>query len=577
MRTPLMGAGPPVRSPTIRTMSMSRIAIVGRPNVGKSSLLNLLAKAKVSIVDPTPGVTRDRVSVVVELDSPDGSGDPRMVEVTDTGGYGVYIADGRVQDDVGADLTRLTGPIERQIASAINDADLVLFVVDAQAGIVAADEEVARLLRQGGLGDNAASKVVVVANKVDGQGWESHAIDAARLGFGEPMMISAKSNYLRRDFIDKLFEMLPEATEEEARPDDELRVAIVGKRNAGKSTLVNALAGEERVIVSEIAGTTRDAIDVRFERDGKAFVAIDTAGVRKRKSMQDQVEWWAYDRARRAIRRADVVLFIVDASEPISQVDKQLTQEVQKTFKPCVVVVNKWDVARGRVVKGKPVTTETYRDYIDKELKGLANSPLVFTSALEGAKKGRVWGAIDVAFDLRAQARTRVGTGELNRVLQRVVDQGPSSKLGRRLRLLYATQVSVEPPTIVLVVNKPELFSPERERFILNRIREETAFEEVPVRLIVRGRRRDEEAFDADAPDARPAKKAAVRRVEGVSDEEYESFGELEDFDDIEPIDDLDDLDDDIGDESEDERIDEAGEEKDAPAPPPTERPTRRG
>lgn len=521
-------------------MPHPRIAIVGRPNVGKSSLVNMLARRKVSIVDPTPGVTRDRVPVVVELDAEDPALSEKAVEVIDTGGYGVYVAEGGRYNEVGEDLATLNKPIEAQIRRAIADADLILFVIDAQAGLLATDTEIARLLREGSLGAPGVSdRVLVVANKVDDSGWESHALEAAALGFGEPLMVSAKTNYRRREFRDTVYHALPEhAGDEDEQP--VMRVAIIGKRNAGKSTFVNALAGEERVIVSEIAGTTRDAIDVRFEKDGRSFVAIDTAGVRKRKSMQGQLEWWAYDRARTGIERADVVIFMIDATRKISQVDKQLTLDVQKRHKPCVVVVNKWDLAEGQTnKKGQPVGPDDYREYLDKQLIGLAQCPIVFTSAVQG-EAGRVWDVMDIAFELFEQAHLRVTTGQLNRALRAEIEERlPASKLGRRIKVLYIAQVDVAPPTIVLVVNKPDLWTPNHERFVRNRIREALPFTEVPVHLVIRGRRRDDELVP-EVETRRPARP----RVRTLSEEDFSSFGV--------PVDDF--IDDDaFGDDDDDE------------------------
>lgn len=487
-------------------MSLIRVAIVGRPNVGKSSLLNMLARAKVSIVDPTPGVTRDRVSVVAEIEGESPKNPPRIVEFTDTGGYGVYVAEGARYDDIGEDLSRLTDDIESQIGRAVGMADLVLFVIDTQAGVLPADREIARLLREGRFlpPGTKMAPIVVVANKADDNSWESHAVEASDLGFGEPLVVSAATNYRRRDFTERLYELLPAFGKDTSVPaaDPEMRLAIVGKRNAGKSTMVNALAGEDRVIVSEIAGTTRDAVDVRFERDGRAFVAIDTAGVRKRKSMAGQVEWWAYDRAKRSIERADVCVLLIDATEPISQVDKQLAHEIRGLYKPCVIVFNKWDLVEGtNGPNGKPITVEDYQKYVEKELTGLLFAPIAFTSAATGADDGGVWDVLDVAHELFEQTRTRVTTGELNRAMRRSIESLPPSKVGKRMKFYFATQISVAPPTIVLVVNDPTIFSPQHERFVTNRMREALPFEEIPIRLIVRPRRRDEaRAAEAGLP-----------------------------------------------------------------------------
>ncbi len=473
-------------------MPLPRVAIVGRPNVGKSSLLNMLAGEKVSIVDPTPGVTRDRVTTIVELQGPLLTETPKLAEITDTGGYGVYTAEGGRFDDAGEDLQRLTSDIERQIALAVERADLILFVLDAQAGITALDETIARLLRERALGKAGAARIPVVpiANKVDAVKWEAHGLEAAALGFGEPWLVSAKVNYKRRDFRERLFAALPEAAgDREAAP--EMRLALVGRRNAGKSSFVNALAGEDRVIVSEIAGTTRDAIDVRFELDGRTLVAIDTAGVRKRARFADAVEQYANLRMAASIQRCDVALLLLDATQRISGVDKRLGAQIADAFKPCVIVVSKWDLVEGRKGRsGQPVEPDDYGKYIHEELSGLRHAPIVFTSSTdaEGLRE-----TIGIAFELFEQARQRVSTGELNRVVRGILEQrGPTSRLGGHAKILYVSQVATEPPTIVLVVNKPELFRGAYERYLLNRLREETPFAEVPIRLLIRERRRAE-------------------------------------------------------------------------------------
>lgn len=493
-------------------MPIPRVAIVGRPNVGKSSLLNMIARDKVSIVDPTAGTTRDRVSIIADLAPPDhtmDSPDRITVEVTDTGGFGVYVEDGRRFDDVGKDLTSLTDDIEFQISQAVAGADLVLFVIDAQDGITSADQRVAKLLRERVLGHRGTGKdahaqraskvhIRIVANKCDGPRWEAHAYEAAALGFGEPLPVSAKNNYFRRDFLDELYRELASipGVHIGSLPDPPgLKIAIIGKRNAGKSTLVNQIAGEQRVIVSEIAGTTRDAVDVHVKLDGREFTVIDTAGLRKKKSFADRIEWWAYDRAQRSVERADIVWLLVDSTEPLSQVDHQLMKLVQNSFKPCVIVVNKWDMAEGRPAagskhwrKGQGVTAEMYQDYLREETKGLDYAPLAFMSA----KSGRgVRDCVDLAFELFDQSSRRAPTGRLNRLLKHILStRGPSSKLGTFAKTYFISQVAVNPPTIVLVVNKPQLFTVNYQKFLLNRLREALEFPEVPIKLIIKERKR---------------------------------------------------------------------------------------
>ncbi len=472
-------------------MPIPRVAIVGRPNVGKSSLLNMIAGEKVAIVDPTPGVTRDRVSIVRDLTCPDARGPDKPVEFTDTGGYGIYTAEDGRYDETGADLHALTHDIELQIAHAVESADLVLFCIDTQAGLTPSDQEIALFLRKRKLPGGVQSKrktlpIRIVATKVDGPKWEAYAFEMAGLGFGDPMPVSAMNNYMRRAFLDTIYRLMPEP-DETPEPEADLRISIIGKRNAGKSTLVNALAGQKRVIVSEIPGTTRDAIDVRFEVDGKSVVAIDTAGLRKKKSFQGPVEWYAFDRAKRAVARSDVVVFMIDASTKLSQVDEQLGMIAHKAFKPVVLVVNKWDLVEGKKnTRGNDVTVEDYEEYLRKELRGLSWAPMVFASAEHGLN---LKGILDVAFELHAQASERVSTGKLNRVVRGLVDsRGPSSKLGLECKVYYVAQIKTNPPTIAMVVNEPSLFTENYERFLLNRFREVLPFEEVPIKLIIRAR-----------------------------------------------------------------------------------------
>ncbi len=486
--------------------------------MGKSSLLNMMAGDKVSIVDPTPGTTRDRVAAIVEIPPPDGPGPAKQVEVIDTGGYGVYTAEGQQVNEIGVDLSALSGEIEEQIGEAVRTADLILFCVDAQAGITPQDQVIARMLRQGKLGGKGPNRqsakaphgkarspakrgdkkggagaslppIRIVATKVDGPKWESHAHELAAMGFGEPILVSAKSNYFRRDFLDALYGVLPEQDEPEPVAPVDMKLAIIGKRNAGKSSLVNALAGEKRVIVSEIAGTTRDAVDVRFELDGKSLLAIDTAGLRRKKSFANRIEHFAFDRVQRAIDRADVVLLLVDATEPMSQVDEQLAMLGRKTFRPVWMWVNKWTGVGGKTDEnGKKIDTGDYEEYMRKELKGLTFAPIAFVAARSGLN---VRATIKLAFDILEQSRLRVGTGKLNRLIQSILEvANPPSKLGTRAKVLYVAQVADHPPTIVLVVNRPELFTPNYQRFLLNRFREELPYPEVPIRLLVRGRKR---------------------------------------------------------------------------------------
>ena len=461
---------------------LPRIAIIGRPNVGKSSLFNRLAGRRISIVDPTPGVTRDRISHTIEILAPTelADGEPRYAELIDTGGYGVYTAEGKRFDDAGEDLSRLTGAIEAQIRAAADEADIILFVIDAQDGVTTLDQTIAAMMRRNG----HAPKVVMVANKVDDESWESAALEAASLGFGNPIPVSAASGYRKRGFFEAVWEELGRRAPQVGGPerDAEMKLAIVGRRNAGKSSLINALAGQPRVIVSEIAGTTRDAIDVRFEVEGKAMLAIDTAGVRKRKSWSDEIESFAHQRMLNAISRADVCVLLLDATEKSSQVEKRLAQELEENHKPVVIAVNKWDLVERKL---KPAD---YLDYLEQEFPGLAFAPIVFLSAKDGAG---VKDLVRMAFNLHRQANHREGTGRLNAVIRDILsERGPSSKLGTRAKVFYVSQIDVRPPTIVMVVNKPDLFKGQYERYFLNQLREHLPFSEVPIRLVFSERKR---------------------------------------------------------------------------------------
>lgn len=450
----------------VARMKLPVVAIVGRPNVGKSSLANALARRRVSIVEPTAGTTRDRVSIVCDFDEV-------FVELVDTGGHGVVD-----RDDLGEH-------VERQIGYALQQADIVLLVVDAQHGITPLDRAMADLLRR----DSAlARRVVVVANKVDEEHQGAVVGEFAGLGFGEPVAASAKSALGLRS-LRELIRDRARAFGEGPPPDPALRVAIVGRRNAGKSTFVNALAGEERVIVSEVPGTTRDSVDVRFEKDGQALIAIDTAGLKKKAKLQDDLEYFAYTRALDSIRRADVVLFMIDATSPVGQVDKKLGQLIAEEYKPCAIVVNKWDLAKGQA------GVEDYGEYLNKTLPQLSFAPIAFTTAKTGRN---VASTIDLATSLLKQSRTRIGTGALNQAVREAMEAGPppARRGQKRAKVLYATQVSTEPPTVVLFVTDPERVPQQFERFMLNRLRERLPFAEVPIRLVLRGRREAEVAAE---------------------------------------------------------------------------------
>lgn len=467
-------------------MTLPKIVITGRPNVGKSSLFNMLIGRRMSIVDPTPGITRDRVSAVAELPSSlhGQMARPCFVELTDTGGHGIE------------DIDHLTDQVEQQIAYGLDEATLILFVVDAQSGLTTLDEQVGRMLRTIHASQSTlTARIIVVANKVDGISHELSALEATRLGFGQPVMVSATSGYRKAELFEMLrtrLERLTGTSGEVAathRPDPGVLMAIVGKRNAGKSTLVNTLAGEPRVIVAETQGTTRDAIDVRFQIDGETITAIDTAGVRKRKSLSGDIEFYSHHRSLRSIRRAHVVLFLIDATVPVSQVDKQLGNEVLHHYKPTVIVVNKWDLAE------EHHTQEEYAHYLDRALLGFSYAPIAFISASSGQGMREV---VAMAMNLHQQANHRVTTGELNRVMKQIlVERTPHAKLGNHPKIYYASQIDTHPPTVGLWVNRPQMFDNNYQRFLLNRLRDRMPWSEVPIKLLIRPRRESLERSEA--------------------------------------------------------------------------------
>jgi GTP-binding protein len=431
------------------------VAIVGRPNVGKSSLLNCLARERIAIVEETPGVTRDRVSAIVEHDDV-------TMEIVDTGGIGAV------------DEADLAEQIDRQIELALRAANVILFVTDARDGLTDLDRAVAQRLRP------RAQEVplLLVVNKVDTHDLEGHIYEFFELGLGDPLPVSAKHGFGRSELLGKVTERLWPTGEVEVDP--VMKLAVVGRQNAGKSTLVNALAREERVIVSELPGTTRDSIDVRFEKDGRVFMVIDTAGVKRASRVKGNIEFYSQVRAEHAIRRADVVLLLLDASEELARVEKRLSQTIVEGHKVCVIVVNKWDLVVDRA------TTEEYARYLHDRLPGLHYAPVVFTTARDSRN---IQSVVDVAQSLFKVASRRAGTGELNRVVEAVREHhSPRSRSRRMPKIYYATQVATLPPTIVFFVNDPGLFPADYRRFVENALREGLGLHEVPVRLIFRAR-----------------------------------------------------------------------------------------
>jgi GTP-binding protein len=436
-------------------MALPVVAIIGRPNVGKSSLFNALAGEMISIVEPTAGVTRDRVSAMV------GRGE-KYFELIDTGGYGIV------------DAQQLSEHIEQQIITAIESASIVLFTVDIREGVVPLDARIAQLLRKGNL------EVIGVANKADEARMFPAAGEFSKLGFGDFICVSATNNLNKQVLLDRIFKKL--SGMESGRPAKPvMKIAIVGKQNVGKSSMVNAIVGSKRVIVSETPGTTRDAIDVRFEKDGKTIVVIDTAGIRKKSKMVD-IDFYSFVRATKSIQRADVVLFLIDATAEVSDVDKRIARFIADEYKSCIIIINKWDLAKGTAVTG------SYEDYLTKLLPGLKYAPIAFTTATDAKN---VQSVLDLAAEVFKQTTTWITTGRLNKAFEAIKAESLSAgKRGKgQPKIYYATQVAIEPITILMFVNKPDLFDENHRRFIIGRLRELLPVAEVPIKLLARAHR----------------------------------------------------------------------------------------
>ena len=436
-------------------MGIPQVVIVGRPNVGKSSVFNWLAGRRLAIVDPTSGVTRDRVTHLLEVQD-------RFVELVDTGGMGVQ------------DMDNLTEHIEEQIQMAVDSADVILFVVDTRAGLVPLDEEVAKRLRYVNV------PVVCLANKTDHEGLDAEAGSFYRFG-RKVLPVSVKQKRGRQELVEEICERLPpESDDDEAVEDPTMKVAIVGRRNTGKSTFVNTLAKAERMITSEVPGTTRDSVDVRFELDGKAFMAIDTPGFRRRGSISTDIDFYSSHRAQRSIRRADVVLLFFDAGQRISKVDKQLCDYISENYKPCVFVVNKWDLMVDSL------TTDRWVRYLRDTFRTMWHVPIAFITGKTGKN---VKALLNHAQMLFKQSRSRVATATLNKMLRAALEHSPPPLYrNKRPKIYYSTQVAEEPPTIVLFCNNPQALSAQYQRYLLSVFRDQLSFGEVPIKLYLRKR-----------------------------------------------------------------------------------------
>ena len=391
-------------------MSVSQVAIIGRPNVGKSSLYNWLVGRRMAIVDEVAGITRDRMIHLLEYSG-------RYFEIVDTGGIGIN------------DVDQLDAEITDQIERAIQAASVLLMVVDIRAGLTGMDRQIAEKLR-------ATNKpILLLANKADHTGLDAEASEFYPLGLGDPLCISAQNKRGKEELLQAIVAKLPDH-EDTGIADPVMKFAVVGRRNVGKSTFINTLTDSQRMIVSNVAGTTRDSVDVRFELDGQTYVAIDTPGLRKRKSVRSDVEFYSLHRAHRSIRYADVVLMFFDASARVSSVDQQLCAYIQEHYKPCLMVVNKWDLMAPHM------PTEQWSEYLREQFPGLAFAPIGFISAMDGRNIKRLMNHAQMLFK---QSQQRVSTPDLNRLIRDALADESSADCSPRAAARFITQRRLEP------------------------------------------------------------------------------------------------------------------------------------
>ena len=442
-------------------MSKPIVAIVGRPNVGKSTLFNQIGKRRVSIVDDMPGVTRDRIYMDAEWLN-------HTFTMIDTGGI-------EFEDD-----DHILKSMRQQALVAMEEADVIVFVVDGRAGLTTADEEVGRMLR------NTKKPVILAVNKIDSPQLEAGVYEFYSLGLGEPMGIAASNSLGLGDLLDAVVAAFPE-NDGEDKEEDEISIAVIGRPNVGKSSIVNALIGENRVIVSNVPGTTRDAIDTHFVSDNIKFMLIDTAGMRRKGKSDEAIERYSGMRSLRAVDRADVVLMVINAEEGITEQDKKIAGYAHESGKGVIIVGNEWDVFPDKDDKSTLRFTEDLRD----EIGFLQYAPVLYTSALTGQRIHRITELVKYVAD---QQSMRIQTSVLNELIRDAVSVNPPpSHRGKQLKIFFMTQADIQPPKFIIFVNDPELMHFSYLRFLENRLRESFGFEGTPLKLIVRGRKEEED------------------------------------------------------------------------------------
>lgn len=437
------------------------VAIVGRPNVGKSTLFNIFANSRISIVEDTPGVTRDRLYADTEwLDN--------EFMMVDTGGIEIMNTD------------KIAVSIRQQAQIAIAEADVILFVCDARAGITHEDAEVAKMLRQ------SKKPIVLAINKADSPKQEMEIFEFYNLGIGEPIPVSAANHLGLGDLLDAVVEKFPETSAYgEDGNEDEIKVALIGRPNVGKSSIFNTLVGEERSIVCDVAGTTRDAIDTPVIREGQKFLFIDTAGMRRKARIDEPIEKYSIIRSLRAVDRSDVVLMVIDAIDGVTEQDKKIAGYAHEAGKGIVLVVNKWDL-----YDKDNTSTLRYTENLRRELVFMQYAPVVFVSAMT---KQRIHRLPEVIHYVAEQNAMRISTSVLNQVVEDAIAiNPPPTEKGQRLKILYATQVKIKPPTFVIFVNEPEIMHFSYQRYLENKLREAFGFEGTPLQMIIRGKNEEE-------------------------------------------------------------------------------------
>ena len=442
-------------------MAKPTVAIIGKPNVGKSTFFNYIVGSRISIVEDTPGVTRDRVYAETNWRG-------RNFTVVDTAGIEPE------SDDT------IISQMREQAKIAIDIADVILFLTDVKQGVTAADQEIAIMLKK------SKKPVVLVCNKADNMSRDRNEIyEFYNLGMGEPYPVSAANALGIGDVLDALYENFPEKSDDED-DDGRIKVAVIGKPNVGKSSLINKILGENRTIVSNIAGTTRDAIDTEYENEYGKYVLIDTAGIRRKSKVSESIEKFSIMRTLLAIERADVCLMMIDANEGVTDQDAKIAGEAHEAGKGIIIVVNKWDE-----FEKETGTLEKYKKDIYAKLSYLSYAPVIFISAKTGQRVDKLFNMIN---NVAEQNAMRVSTAILNQVINEAIAivQPPTDK-GKRLKILYGTQVSTKPPTFVIFVNNKELFHFSYERYLVNQIRKEFGLEGTPVRIIAREKGEKEE------------------------------------------------------------------------------------